>query len=126
MKHLFITFISVLCLLCSVGANAEDNDRTKLTIKNESFTGIKTGEIYRDLSYYVSVTLIAKEHLLEILHYEIGDGGVYLLDGDNQVVDEISIFEGAPIDLLEVPDQSGYYKLVIWSDLYYGEAYFQI
>lgn len=126
MKRLFIAFVSVLCLVVSVTyqASAEDTKRVKLTVQNESFMGTDD-EIYRDLSYYVSVTHLVNEHLLEILHFGIGDGEVYLLDDSNEIVDQTAIYEGTSIDYLYVPAQSGNYKLVIWTHSYYGEAYFQ-
>ena len=126
MKRLIIVFMSILCLLLSATANADDNNRTRLTIQNESFTGNKSGEVYRSLYYNATIVLIASKHLIEILHFGIGDAEVYLLNHNNQVVEQVTIYEGASNDYLDIPAQSGNYKLVIWSNDYYGEAYFKI
>ena len=126
MKHFSITLMAVLCLLSSMPANADDNNKTKLTIRNESFTGIQTGEVYRDLSYYVAVELNYIGQYIEISHFGIGNAEVYLLDHQNKVVDNITIIEGTSIDYLDIPTQSGYYTLVIRSNDYYGEAYFEV
>ena len=126
MKHFSITLMAVLCLMLSLPANADDHNKTKLTIRNESFTGIRTGEVYRDLSYYVAVELNHTGQYIEISHFGIGNAEIYLLDHQNKVVDNITIYEGTSIDYLDIPTQSGYYALVIWSNNYYGEAYFQV
>lgn len=126
MKRLSITFMAILCFLLSVSVNADDNSRTKLTTRNESFTGTNSGGVYRGFDYDVTLELITSAHLVEISHFGIGDAEVYLLDHRNQIVEEITIYEGSSKDYLRIPVQSGDYKVVIWSCYYYGEAYFKM
>ena len=126
MKRLSITLMAILCLMLSIPAIADDNNRTPLTIRNESFTGIKTGEVYRDPNYYVMIELNSKDHLIEITHFGIGNAEVYIVDQHNQVVENVTIYEGVSIDFLDVPTHPGNYTLVIWSGSYYGEAYFRV
>ena len=122
MKHLSIALMSIACFLLSVTAGADDSNRTKLTVRNESFTGTNSGEVYRGLCYDVTLELIVDAHLIEISHFGIGDAEVYLLDRQGHVAEQITIREDSPKDYLDVPARYGNYKVVIWSDVYYGEA----
>lgn len=126
MKRLSILFFTYLCLAFSVSANSDDNDKTKLTIRNESFMGINSEDVYRDLSYYVMAELLPSRSLLKISHYGIGDAEVYLIDNNNQVIDQQIIFEGVYEDYIDLYGYSGNYVLIISSYNYYGEIYFTI
>lgn len=47
MKHLSIALMSAAGLLLPVAAGADDSNRTRLTVRNESFTGTNSGEVHR-------------------------------------------------------------------------------
>ena len=126
MKRLSILFLTYLCVAFSLSANSDDNDKTKLTIRNESFMGINSKDVYRDLSYNVIVELTSAQSLLKISHYGIGDAELYLIDNHNQIVDQQTIFEGVYEDYLDLQGYNGNYVLVIWSSNYYGEVYFTL
>ncbi|MGM9740701.1 MAG: hypothetical protein ACI3ZP_08880 [Candidatus Cryptobacteroides sp.] len=124
MKRICTTILFLLCLVVPLTLNADDNNRTKLTIRNESFTGIDKDEVYRDLSYRVTAELLFTEGIISVTMFGIGDGDVYLIDQHNQIVDQVSFFDSNSNVYLDIPAQGGQYCLVIWSESYYGEAYF--
>lgn len=106
-------------------ANAE-NDKTKLTTQNEILSGIPDGEIFRDLPYCVEAYLLSTENLIEIIHYGIGDANAYIINCHNQIIEEVTLYEGSSYSTIEVPASNGSYYLVIWSNNYYGEYPFNI
>jgi hypothetical protein len=83
-------------------------------------------DIMRDISYNVSAYINYDSDLLELECYGIGDADIYIVDSNNQVIDQIIVFDGTPTSYIPVPEEHGNYVLVIWSEKYYGEGFFTI
>lgn len=81
-------------------------------------------DIMRDISYNVSAYINYDSDLLELECYGVGDAEVYIVDSENQVVDQMTVLDGTSIVYIPVPTVAGNYVLVIWSDKYYGEGFF--
>lgn len=126
MKYLRIPFLVLLAFLLSPPSKADDSNKTKLTVRNESFTGVNSGEVFRDMLCNATLEILHAEHLIAISLSGIGDADIYLLDNLNQVVEQITVHEGETMNYLDLPSQPGSYTIVIWSMNYYGEASFII
>jgi len=83
-------------------------------------------EIMRDISYNVRAYINYDSELLELECYGIGDADIYIVDSNNQVIDQIIVFDGTPTSYIPMPEEHGNYVLVIWSEKYYGEGFFTI
>lgn len=125
MKNVLITVVSALSFFLPMTVNADGNGTT-LRLQNQTYSGVILDDTSRDACFCVSVELIESMHLIRVQHLGIGDGEVSIYDQNNQLVDQILFYSGTFMDYISTPSQSGSYKLVIWSDRYYGEAYFKI
>lgn len=83
-------------------------------------------EIMRDISTNVRAYADYNSGFIELECYGIGDFDVYIVDLNKQIVDQMSVCDGIPTCSIPMPEVSGDYVLVIWSDKYYGEACFYI
>lgn len=83
-------------------------------------------EIMRDISYNVRAYINYDSELLELECYGIGDADIYIVDSKDQVVDQMTMFDGTSIAFIPVPEVAGNYVLVIWSEEYYGEGMFTV
>lgn len=80
----------------------------------------------RDISSNVKAYINYDTGMLELECYGIGDADIYIVDSKDQVVDQMTMFDGTSIAFLPVPEIAGDYVLVIWSEKYYGEGVFTI
>ncbi len=83
-------------------------------------------DIMRDISYNVRAYINYDSDLLELKCYGIGDADIYIVDSKDQVVDQMTMFDGTSIAFIPVPEVAGNYVLVIWSEEYYGEGMFTV
>ena len=63
---------------------------------------------------------------IEIDFYGLGEGEIYIVDQNNHVVDVAQVFAGDTYQIMNQPDTTGHYTLIIISNEYYGEGYFCI
>ena len=119
----FLTILTMMCLSLTLWA---DNGKTQESRKEIYVirTLIQNKEIMRDISSSVKAYINHDAGMLELECYGIGDADVYIIDSNNQVIDQIILFDGTPTAFLPIPEEPGNYVLVIWSDKYYGEGEF--
>lgn len=106
-----------------MAANEEKKEsRKEIYIVRE----LQNNEIMRDISSTVNAYINYDLSILELECYGIGDADVFVVDSNNQIVEQIIVFEGIHTAFIPLPEKYGNYVLVIWSDNYYGEGTFQI
>jgi hypothetical protein len=82
--------------------------------------------IERSLDQYVDAYLNLNSNTIEIDFSGLGEGEIYIIDQNNQVVNIAPIFAGDTYLIMNQPETTGYYTLIIISNEYYGEGYFCI
>lgn len=119
----FLTIFTMMCLALTLWA---DNGKTQESRKEIYVIRglIQNKEIMRDISSSVKAYINYDAGMLELECYGIGDADIYIVDSKNQVVDQIMLLDGTPTAFIPMPEESGNYVLVIWSDKYYGEGEF--
>ena len=104
-----------------------DNNEPQETRKEIYIVGEKQHtDIMRDISYNVSAYINYDSDLLELKCYGVGDAEVYIVDSENQVVDQMTVLDGTSTAFIPVPEVAGNYVLVIWSEKYCGEGMFTV
>lgn len=119
----FLTIFAMLCISIALWA---DNGKTQESRKEIYVirTLIQNKEIMRDISSSVKAYINYDAEVLEIECYGIGNADIYIVNSNNQVVDQMTVFDGTSIAFIPVPEVDGNYVLVIWAETYYGEGEF--
>ena len=116
----FLTILTMMFISITLLA---DNDKPKDSRKEIYIVNsTQCNKIMRDISPSVNAYINYGSGVLELECYGIAD--VYIVDSNNQVVDQIILLDGSPTTFLPMPEEPGNYVLVIWSDKYYGEGEF--
>lgn len=74
----------------------------------------------------VEAFLDMRNCLIEVEAFGIGVADVYIIDEHNHVSDYATLDPSIPYVILNTPDTTGHYTLVICSQTYYGVARFSI
>ena len=120
----FLTIITMMFIGFTLWA---DNNEPQETRKEIYIVGEKQHtDIMRDISYNVSAYINYDSDLLELKCYGVGDAEVYIVDSENQVVDQMTVLDGTSTAFIPVPEVAGNYVLVIWSEKYCGEGMFTV
>ncbi len=120
----FLTIITMMFVGLTLGA---DNNEPQESRKEIIVVGsTQHTDIMRDISYNVRAYINYDSDLLELKCYGIGDADIYIVDSKDQVVDQMTMFDGTSIAFIPVPEVAGNYVLVIWSEEYYGEGMFTV
>lgn len=77
-------------------------------------------------AHYVNAVLNLNTDTIEIDFSGLGEGEIYIVDQNNQIVDMTHVFAGDTYVILNQPETAGHYSLIITSNEYYGEGYFCI
>lgn len=119
----FLTIFTMMCLALTLWA---DNGKTQESRKEIYVIRglIQNKEIMRDISSSVKAYINYDAEVLEIECYGIGNADIYIVNSNNQVVDQMTVFDGTSIAYIPVPEVDGNYVLVIWAETYYGEGEF--
>lgn len=125
MKKVLSIILAVFCLgiLTSNADNGSTVPHYQKPIKIISGT-LETG-IDRS-AHYVNAVLNLNTDAIEIDFSGLGEGEIYIVDQNNQVVNIAPIFAGDTYLIMNQPETTGYYTLIIISNEYYGEGYFCI
>lgn len=83
-------------------------------------------EIQRGVSYSVEAFYNITQGYIEIEYDGIGDANVYIFNRQNQVVESNTLHKENTWALVNIPDISGIYTIVVLSDNYYGSGTFVI
>lgn len=104
-----------------------DNDKPQMSRKEIYIIhSTQCNKIMRDLSSSVNAYINYETGFLELECYGVGDANVYVVDSNNQTVEQMIVFDGTHAAFIPMPEESGNYVLVIWSNNYYGEGIFTI
>ena len=120
----FLSILSMMCIGLTLWADNNEPQESRKEIyivRSKQHT-----EIMRDISINVRVFADYTSRILELESYGIGDFDVYIVDSKNQIVDQMTLCDDISTCLIPMPEVSGNYVLVIWSDKYYGEGVFTI
>ena len=120
----FLTILSMMCVGLTLWADNNEPQETSKEIHIVRST--QHTEIMRDISTNVRAYADYNSGILELECYGIGDFDIYIVDSNNQIVDQMTVFDGMSSCLIPMPEVLGNYLLVIWSDKYYGEGIFTI
>lgn len=122
----FFTVLTVLLFIgiASINADEKSNGTSSRPLDihtTKGFAGL-TRSIDQDVKAFLNDT--AKT--IEIELFDFTDGEIYIVDQNNQVVNIAPIFAGDTYLIMNQPETTGYYTLIIISNEYYGEGYFCI
>lgn len=125
MKKVLSIILAVFCisLLHSYADNDNSNQyKVPITVKENSFhTGID-----RSLDQYADVYQYINTNTIEVEFHGLGEGVIYIIDQNNQVVESVPVWECQNCATLSAPQNSGTYILVICCSRFYGEGVFSI
>lgn len=76
--------------------------------------------------HYVNAVLNLNTDAIEIDFSGLGEGEIYIIDQNNQVVESVPVWDNQNYATLTAPQNSGTYVLVICCSHYYGEGLFSI
>lgn len=72
--------------------------------------------------HYVNAVLNLNTDAIEIDFSGLGEGEIYIIDQNNQVVESVPVWDNQNYATLTAPQNSGTYVLVICCSHYYGEG----
>jgi hypothetical protein len=125
MKKALSIILAVFCI--SLLHTYADNDKSnQCTVQIEVKKYLWQQGIERSLDQYVDAYLNLNSNTIEIDFSGLGEGEIYIIDQNNQVVNIAPIFAGDTYLIMNQPETTGYYTLIIISNEYYGEGYFCI
>ena len=127
MKKVLSIILTVFCIsITSLYTYADNENSNQCTVQ----IGVKKYPwqqgIERSLDQYVDAYLNLNSNTIEIDFSGLGEGEIYIIDQNNQVVNIAPIFAGDTYLIMNQPETTGYYTLIIISNEYYGEGYFCI
>ena len=76
--------------------------------------------------HYVNAVLNLNTDAIEIDFSGLGEGEIYIINQNNQVVESVPVWDNQNYATLTAPQNSGTYVLVICCSHYYGEGLFSI
>lgn len=122
----FFTVLSVLLFIgiASINADEKSNGTSSRPLDihtTKGFAGL-TRSIDQDVKAFLNDT--AKT--IEIELFDFTDGEIYIVNQNNHVVNIAPIFAGDTYLIMNQPETTGYYTLIIISNEYYGKGYFCI
>lgn len=125
MKKVLLILLALFCF----GNNLleADNENNKpsqkpIIIKNlKNIVGIE-----RSGAQSVVVELSPMNNAIEFEIQNIGDGEIYILDSTSSVIASQVIFSEITNYSIDAPYSSGCYTIVVISDCFYGECFFEI
>lgn len=125
MKKVLSIILAVFCL--GILSSNADNGSTVSNYQKpiKIISGTLAEGIDRSV-HYVNAVLNLHTDTIEIDFYGLGEGEIYIVDQNNQVVDVAQVFAGDTYQIMNQPDTTGHYTLIIISNEYYGEGYFCI
>lgn len=125
MKKVLSIILAVFCLgiLSSNADNGSTVPHYQKPIKIISGT-LESG-IDRS-AHYVNAVLNLNTHAIEIDFSGLGEGEIYIVDQNDQIVESVSVWENQNYATLSSPQNSGTYVLVIRCSRFYGEGIYYI
>lgn len=125
MKKVLSIILAVFCL--GILSSNADNGSTVSNYQKpiKIISGTLAEGIDRSV-HYVNAVLNLHTDTIEIDFYGLGEGEIYIVDQNNHVVDVAQVFAGDTYQIMNQPDTTGHYTLIIISNEYYGEGYFCI
>lgn len=125
MKKALSIILAVFCISL-LHAYADNDKSNQCTVQIEVKKYLWQQGIERSLDQYVDAYLNLNSNTIEIDFSGLGEGEIYIIDQNNQVVNIAPIFAGDTYLIMNQPETTGYYTLIIISNEYYGEGYFCI
>lgn len=125
MKKVLSIILAVFCLgiLSSNADNGSTVPHYQKPIK--IISGTLNGDIDRS-AHYVNAVLNLNTHVIEIDFSGLGEGEIYIVDQNDQIVESVSVWENQNYATLSSPQNSGTYVLVILCSRFYGEGIYYI
>lgn len=125
MKKVLSIILAVFCI--SLTFTYADNTKSSQQPKKPImiFKGKPTVGIERT-AQFIDAVLYLDTHIIEMEFDGLGDGEIYIIDQNNQVVESVPVWENQNYAILSAPQNSGTYVLVICCSHYYGEGLFSI
>lgn len=125
MKKAVSIILAIFCI--SLLHTYADNDKSnQCTVQIEVKKYLWQQGIERSLDQYVDAYLNLNSNTVEIDFSGLGEGEIYIVDQNNQVVESVPVWENQNCATLYAPQNSGTYILVICCSHYYGEGFFSI
>lgn len=125
MKKVLSIILAVFCF--GILSSNADNDPNVPNYQKPNNIIIETYEdgIHRSV-HFVRAVLNINTNTIEIDFAGLGEGEIYIVDQNNQVVESVPVWENQNCATLYAPQNSGTYILVICCSHYYGEGLFSI
>lgn len=112
-----------MCSFASFAQNqqpVEESEKRRMEIAQTAF-----GDYERSI-VIVEAFLDTLNDLIEVEAFGIGTAEVYIIDEQNHMTDYGILDSSMPYVILNAPEKTGHYTLIICSSTYYGEARFSI
>lgn len=121
-----IAAISVLTLVCIYSFAIGTPDTIQRIPIDETNIATPGFEIQRGLSPSVEAFYNITQGYIELEYEGIGDAYVYIVNWQNQIVESTTLYKESNWVLVNIPDLSGEYTIVVVSDDYYGSGNFVV
>lgn len=125
MKKVLSIILAVFCL-CVLSSNADNGSTVPHYQKPIKIIRGTLAEGIDRSAHYVNAVLNLNTGAIEIDFSGLGEGEIYIVDQNNQVVESVPVWENQNCATLYAPQNSGTYILVICCSHYYGEGFFSI
>lgn len=123
MKKVLLIILAVFCLGI-LSSNADNGSTVPYYQKPiKIISGTLESGIDRS-AHYVNAVLNLNTGAIEIDFSGLGEGDIYIIDQNNQVVESVPVWDNQNYAILSAPQISGTYILVICCSHYYGEGVF--
>ena len=127
MKKVLSIILTVFCIsITSLYTYADNDNSNQCTVQ----IGVKKYPwqqgIERSMDQYVNAYLYLHSNTIEVEFYGLGEGEIYIVDQNDQIVESVSVWENQNYATLSSPQNSGTYVLVIRCSRFYGEGIYYI
>lgn len=124
MKKLFFILLSVLFSAILQSSIYSDSGTHETVVIKGSYQG--EGGVERGLFVNVDVTILWDIDQIEVSYDGITSPCIYVVDSYGNIVSCIAIQSSSSIEYIPTPTAKGIYRIVIWSNQYYGEGTFTV
>lgn len=119
MKKFIVSLAFIFIQLVSLNA-LEDNKESIQIVRSDQ----QMSKTERDNSVFIRAFIDRELNEIELEYNEIGEACVYIIDSANKIVFQSFLPSYDTSVYIPAPVAAGRYVLVIWSETYYGEGYF--
>ena len=125
MKKVLSIILAIFCIsLLHTYADNDNSNQCTVQIDVKKYPWQQG--IERSMDQYVDAYLYLHSNTIEINFSGLGDGEIYVVDSNNNIIESIIVTLGMTSAILSSPVEKGYYYLIFSCSNFYGEGVFEI